>query len=147
MIYTPITIKALKLAYDKHHGQVDQTGVPYIFHPFHLAEQMDDEISTTVALLHDIVEDTEVTIDDLKEEFPTEVLEAVEILTKKPDDEYYDYINRIKNSNNTIALKVKLADLSHNMDNSRLVSTNISEEVTKYWDQKYSKAKAILLDK
>ena len=55
MIYTSMTIKAMKLAYKAHEGQVDRSGVPYIFHPIHLAEQMDEEISCTVALLHDVV--------------------------------------------------------------------------------------------
>ena len=58
MIYTALTNKALRLAYAAHHGQTDKCGQPYIFHPYHLAEQMPDEISACVALLHDVVEDT-----------------------------------------------------------------------------------------
>ena len=58
MIYTELTCKAMKLAYNAHHGQTDYNGIPYIFHPIHLAEQMDDEFSCCVALLHDVVEDT-----------------------------------------------------------------------------------------
>ena len=69
MIYTSMTIKAMKLAYKAHEGQVDRSGVPYIFHPIHLAEQMDEEISCTVALLHDVVEDTEVTLAELEQAF------------------------------------------------------------------------------
>ena len=69
MIYTSMTIKAMKLAYKAHEGQVDRSGVPYIFHPIHLAEQMDEEISCTVALLHDVVEDTEVTLAELERRF------------------------------------------------------------------------------
>ena len=65
MIYTPLTMKAMKIAYDAHHGQVDKSGVPYIFHPCHLAEQMTDEVSTCVALLHDVAEDTDVTLEQL----------------------------------------------------------------------------------
>ena len=68
MIYTPMTKKALCIAYKAHEGQVDKTGVPYIFHPFHLAESMTDENSTIVALLHDVIEDTDWTIDDLEKE-------------------------------------------------------------------------------
>ena len=63
MIYTALTNKAMKLAYTAHHGQTDTGGLPYIFHPFHLAEQMTDEITVCVALLHDVVEDTPVTLD------------------------------------------------------------------------------------
>ena len=58
MIYTPLTRKAMRIAYEAHHGQFDETGVPYVFHPFHVAEQMTDEITTCMALLHDVVEDT-----------------------------------------------------------------------------------------
>ena len=81
MIYTPLTIKAMKFAYDAHHGQLDYNGIPYIFHPLHLAEQMEDEISCCVALLHDVVEDTAVTFEELEQEFPVEVVEVVRLLT------------------------------------------------------------------
>lgn len=64
VIYTEMTIKAMKYAYNAHLGQLDYNNVPYIFHPYHVAEQMDDEVSCTVALLHDVVEDTETTIED-----------------------------------------------------------------------------------
>ena len=66
MTYTPLTYRAMHIAYNAHHGQVDKAGVPYIFHPMHLAEQMDDELSTCVALLHDVAEDSDITLDDLK---------------------------------------------------------------------------------
>ena len=61
-------------AYTAHHGQVDKSGVPYIFHPYHLAEQMTDEITTCVALLHDVVEDTDITFEELAQEFPPAVI-------------------------------------------------------------------------
>ena len=80
MIYTPLTNKALRFAYNAHHGQLDYNGIPYIFHPLHLAEQMDDELSCTVALLHDTVEDTHVTLADLAKEFPPEVVDALALL-------------------------------------------------------------------
>ena len=70
MIYTELTNKALRIAYDAHHGQVDSNGIPYIFHPLHLAEQMEDEISCCCAILHDVVEDTSVTMEELAEIFP-----------------------------------------------------------------------------
>ena len=73
MIYTEVTKKAMRLAFKAHQGQVDKGGIPYIFHPIHLAEQMPDEITTATALLHDVVEDSEVTMEDLKAEgFPPE---------------------------------------------------------------------------
>lgn len=77
MIYTPLTQKAMLLAYDAHHGQLDKGGVPYIFHPIHLAEQMPDELTTIVALLHDVVEDTPLTLDDLAGDFPPAVIDAL----------------------------------------------------------------------
>ena len=58
MIYTPLTQAAMNMAYRAHHGQSDKAGVPYIFHPIHLAEQMTDEATTCAALLHDVLEDT-----------------------------------------------------------------------------------------
>lgn len=119
MIYTNLTKKALKISFNAHKNQVDKTGVPYVFHPFHLAEQMDDEASVCVALLHDVVEDTEYTFDDLeKEGFTKEIIDAIKLLTHDPSVPYLDYVNMIKE--NTIATKVKLADLKHNSDLSRL---------------------------
>ena len=81
MVYTPLTNKALRFAYNAHHGQLDYNGIPFIFHPLHLAEQMDDELSCCAALLHDIVEDTELTLEDLRKEFPEEVVQIVALLT------------------------------------------------------------------
>ena len=79
MIYTELTIRAMNLAYTAHHGQFDKGGVPYIFHPIHLAEQMDDEISTCVALLHDTVEDTAVTLEQLAAEFEEDLEERFDV--------------------------------------------------------------------
>ena len=62
MIYTPKTKQALKLCFEAHKNQVDKSGMPYVFHPFHVAEQMKAETSTMVALLHDVVEDTPYTM-------------------------------------------------------------------------------------
>ena len=82
MIYTPITKKALKLCFEAHKEQVDKSGMPYVFHPFHLAEQMKTEETTVVALLHDLVEDTDYTVDDLRSLFGDKVATLVEGLTK-----------------------------------------------------------------
>ena len=65
MIYTEKTKKAMKLCFEAHKEQVDKTGLPYVFHPFHLAEQMEDEVTTVVALLHDVAEDTDITLCDM----------------------------------------------------------------------------------
>ena len=143
MIYTLMTNRAMKTAYDAHHGTVDANGVPYVFHPFHLAEQMPDEISTCVALLHDVVEDTEVTLEDLRRDFPEEVVEAVGLLTHEEGVDYYDYVRRLKD--NPVARLVKLADLQHNSDESRLTGNeSVSEEQKQRWRVKYARAKEIL---
>lgn len=133
MIYTESTKKALKLAYEKHDGQVDKSGLPYIFHPFHLAEQMDDEDSVIVALLHDVVEDTDVTADDLAEMgFSERVIDAIKIMTHDKSVDYFEYIKKI--SANPIAAKVKITDLRHNSDLTRLdvVTEKDRERVEKY---------------
>jgi len=140
MIYTPLTNKAMKLAYTAHHGQVDKSGIPYIFHPYHLAEQMDDEYSTCVALLHDIVEDTDVTLEELTAIFPKDVTDAVALMTHKDGELYLEYVKRI--STNPIAKKVKLADLRHNTDETRL--ENADEATVAYYREKYRKAFEIL---
>lgn len=112
-------MKALKISFEAHKDQVDKCGIPYVFHPFHVAEQMTDEITTCTALLHDVAEDTDITIEDLREYgFPEKVLDALELLTHQKDESYLEYINRIKD--NPVAKAVKLADLEHNMDMSRI---------------------------
>ncbi len=140
MIYTHLTNEAMKLAYTAHHGQVDKSGIPYIFHPYHLAEQMQDEYTTCVALLHDIVEDTDVTLEQLAEIFPPEVVEAVALMTHREGEDYFDYVARIKT--NPIARAVKLADLRHNSDSTRL--ENADEATLARYQAKYSKAFEIL---
>ena len=143
MIYTELTNKAMRIAYEAHHGQYDLNGVPYIFHPYHVAEQMPDEITTCVALLHDVVEDTDVTIEQLEQVFPKEVTEAVRLLTHEKGTEYPDYIGRIKD--NPVARTVKLADIAHNSDMSRITDTNkVPEEKIIHWKRKYTEAKRIL---
>lgn len=145
MIYTLLTNKALILAYQAHHGQVDYNGIPYVFHPVHLAEQMDDEISCCVALLHDVVEDTDITLDQLAKEFPQEVIKPLNLMAHQKDEDYFEYIRKIKT--NPIAVKVKLADLNHNSDQSRCIGSSLSQEQLTYWKTKYAKARAILEEK
>ena len=119
MIYTDLTKKALMLCYKAHKDQQDKSGMPYVFHPFHLAEQMKDEITTVVALLHDVLEDTSYTAEDLKVMgFPEEAVAAIQMMTHDKSIPYMDYVARLKE--NPIARKVKLADLKHNSDLTRL---------------------------
>jgi len=142
MIYTPLTSKAMCIAYEAHHGQVDKSGVPYIFHPIHLAEAMEDEISCCVALLHDTVEDTDVTLEQLRGAFPAEVVDAVALLTHEAGINYFDYVRRIRD--NPIARRVKLADLAHNSDQTRCIGSGLSDERLQRWQEKYRRAREIL---
>ena len=135
----------MTIAYNAHHGQVDQSGQPYVFHPYHLAEQMEDELSVCVALLHDVVEDTDVTFDELAESFPAEIIDALRLLTHSDEENYFDYVRRIKT--NPIAKAVKLADIAHNADQTRLDGVeDVSEEKMLWWQEKYDKAKSILTE-
>lgn len=119
MLYTPLTKKAMKLCFAAHRDQTDKSGLPYVFHPFHLAEQMTDEETTVVALLHDVVEDTEYTLSDLGDMgYPPAVLEAIALMTHDDSVPYLEYVAKIKH--NPIAKAVKLADLRHNSDLTRL---------------------------
>ena len=133
MIYTDKTKKAMRLCYEAHKDQVDKTGVPYVFHPFHVAEQMKDEATTIVALLHDVVEDTDYTLEDIAAEgFGQEIVEAVALMTHEDDVPYLDYVAKLKE--NPIARAVKLADLAHNSDQSRLgeIDDETEERLEKY---------------
>lgn len=140
MIYTPITKKALKLCFEAHKEQVDKSGMPYVFHPFHLAEQMKTEETTVVALLHDLVEDTDYTIEDLMSMgFSKSITDAIALMTHANDVEYMDYVREIKN--NPIAKAVKLADLKHNSDLTRL---DVADEKALSRREKYLKAIKLL---
>lgn len=144
MVYTELTNKAMKLAYAAHNGQLDYNGIPYIFHPIHLAEEMDDEISCCAALLHDVAEDTDVTLEDLAREFPQEVIRVLKLLTHENGTDYFDYVRAIKA--NPIAVKVKLADLRHNSDQTRCVGADLTEEQLAHWRQKYTRAMKLLTE-
>jgi (p)ppGpp synthase/HD superfamily hydrolase len=136
MIYTNLTKQALKLCFEAHKEQKDKSGMPYVFHPFHLAEQMTDEATTVVALLHDVVEDTDTTFEDLeKQGFDEEIISALKLLTHNDDTPYMDYVAEIKS--NKIATAVKLADLRHNSDLTRL---DIVDEKALKRKEKYEKA-------
>ena len=140
MIYTEQTKKALKLCFEAHKEQVDKSGMPYVFHPFHLAEQMQTEETTVVALLHDLVEDTDYTIDDLTSMgFSKTVTDAIAFMTHADGVAYMDYVREIKN--NPIAKAVKLADLKHNSDLTRL---DIVDEKALKRKEKYAKAIKLL---
>ena len=124
---------ALAIAKKAHAGQVDKAGVDYMQHPLYVANQVKTEQEKAVALLHDVIEDSDVTADDLLASgLSNEVVAAVQILTKKKGQSYQEYLEKVKSNN--LARIVKLADLKHNSDLSRLKSvTNTDyERVKKY---------------
>lgn len=140
MLYTEQTKKAMKLCFEAHKEQLDKSGLPYVFHPYHLAEQMETEETTVVALLHDIVEDAAYTIADLtKMGFAKPITDAIALMTHDDNVDYMDYVRKIKE--NPIAKAVKLADLKHNSDLSRL--DRIDEKALSR-REKYQKAIALL---
>jgi len=140
VIYTEKTKKALKLCFEAHKAQLDKSGMPYVFHPFHLAEQMKDETTTVVALLHDVIEDTDYTFNDLiAMGFDGAIIDAIELMTHEEGVPYMDYVEKIKP--NPIARVVKLADLRHNSDLSRL---DAPTEKDKMRVEKYRKAIVLL---
>lgn len=138
--YTPMTKKAMRLCFDLHKNQTDKSGLPYVFHPFHLAEQMTDEDTATVALLHDTVEDCGITLQDLLAMgFPARVVEAIGCMTHQEGVPYLEYVREI--AKNPLAAQVKLADLKHNSDLTRL-DTVTEKDLARV--EKYKKAIAIL---
>ncbi len=135
MIDTDLIRKALKLSFEAHKDQLDKGSIPYVYHPFHLAEQMDSEDTVITALLHDVVEDTAYTLDDIRAMgFPDRIVEALALLTHDKDVPYMEYVSRIKE--NPIAKAVKLADLRHNSDLSRIDTVNekVLRRIEKYTD-------------
>ena len=115
----PTLDKAIQIAVSAHAGQVDKAGQPYILHPLRVMCSVETPHERLVAVLHDVIEDTSVTIDDLANEgFPAEVLDAVQALTKLSGESRLDAAKRAVR--NTIARKVKLADVADNMDMNRI---------------------------
>ena len=140
MIYTNMTKLALKICFDAHKDQKDKTGLPYVFHPFHLAEQMHTEKEVCAALLHDVVEDTAITFEDLYNAgISKDIIDILKLLTHSDDEDYFDYIERIKSDSS--AVNVKLADLRHNSDLSRF-ETPTQMDIDRA--EKYRKAISIL---
>ncbi|WP_010249275.1 HD domain-containing protein [Acetivibrio cellulolyticus] len=110
---------ALKFAMDKHKGQVDKSGAPYIEHVMRVAEKVKRDEEKIVALLHDVVEDTSTSLEEIESlGVSDEIIKAIDLLTHKKDSNYYDYIRNI--SKNNLAKVVKLADLEDNTDVRRM---------------------------
>ena len=140
MLYTELTKKAIRICFDAHCTFKDKGETPYVFHPFHLAEQMETEEETCAALLHDVVEDTNMGFADLEAEgFPKSVVDALRLLTHDEKTDYMDYVKAL--SGNRIAARVKLADLRHNSTAGRLPFIGDKERERM---GKYLEAQAIL---
>jgi (p)ppGpp synthase/HD superfamily hydrolase len=113
--------KAIGIAVEAHRGQKDRYGAPYILHPLRVMARVDTDTEKTVAILHDVVEDTKWTFEDLKREgFPADVLQALDGVTKREGEEYDAFVER--SASHPLARRVKLADLEDNMDLRRFKS-------------------------
>ena len=135
-----LLIRAIKLAEKYHEGQFDKGGEPYIGHPLRVMEGVETIQEKVLAVLHDVLEDCEVSREQLiKDGIPEEIVTKLEILCKGKNEDYFDYINRIKTDTSTI--NVKLSDLKDNMNLDRL--KEVSEKDRKRFE-KYQKAESIL---
>lgn len=110
---------AIQVATEAHKGQTDKGGNPYILHPQAVAASLDSTENKIVAYLHDVIEDTDITLDDLERMgFTYRIVNSIRILTKSKDISYDDYLKSVKKDSN--AWHVKMADIKHNMDISRI---------------------------
>lgn len=139
MINTKLTRKAMIIAYNAHQNQFDKAGVPYVYHPIHIAEQMETEEECIVALLHDTVEDTDITFEQLSKEFDGKIVNILKLLTRNKNEDYMKYINKLKED--PIARKVKIADIIHNADETRLNKITAKDIIRR---NKYKRALEIL---
>ena len=144
MFYSRLINRAIDIAYSAHINQRDKAGRPYFMHPVIVASQMDSEYEICTALLHDVVEDTHVTIEELEREFPKEITDAIRLLTHDDNTDYLDYVREIKK--NPIARKVKLADLNHNLDITRIEDNGNLLEGFMRRREKYETARKILTE-
>ena len=124
---------ALKIAVEAHHGQKDKYGAPYILHPLRVMARLNSDPEKIVAVLHDVVEDTDWTLDQLRKKgFSAEIVEAIDCVTKREGEAYEEFVKR--SASNSLARRVKLADLEDNMDVRRLetVTTKDMERLNRY---------------
>ena len=136
--------KTLELVLKVFDDKVDKGGLPYFNHLFKVYSGVSSYNEKIIALLHDIVEDTNITFNDLKEfGYTDDIILPLTYLTKKKGEYYPDYIERIINSNNVHTLNVKLADLKHNMDITRIKNPTVNdyERISKRYEPAYIKIK------
>lgn len=125
--------KSLSIALKAYAGQKDKAGKTYILHPLRVMSKMETEEEMSVALLHDVIEDSEITAQDLsKAGIPTRVIKAVQALTKKEGEDYDQFVDRVLK--NKLAAKIKKADIEDNINVLRLnsVSPKDLERIAKY---------------
>ncbi len=136
--------KTLELVLKVFDDKVDKGGLPYFNHLLKVYENVSSYDEKIIALLHDTIEDTDITYHDLSEfGYDNNILDVLKILTKKKGEYYPDYIERIIESNNIHALNVKLSDLKHNMDITRIKNPSINdyERISKRYEPAYNKIK------
>lgn len=134
--------KSLEIVTRLFNDKDDKGGMPYVIHLLKVYSMVSDYQEKVCAIMHDVIEDTDVTEDDLKDiGFPSEIVDILTILTKEKGEDYRHYINRVLNSNNRHAMNIKLADLRHNMDISRIKNptTNDYERISKRYEPAYEK--------
>ncbi len=129
----PTLEDAILLAVQAHRGQVDKVGQPYIVHPLRVMLRLEGEAAQMVGVLHDVIEDTNISFDDLRAQGYSEVvLEALDCVTRRPDETYEQFIDRARA--NPLARQVKRADLEDNMDIRRLpvITDKDTERLNRY---------------
>jgi len=132
-------LRAATLATKAHDGHKRKDGSPYIAHPIRVAIRCEEKLEKVVALLHDVVEDTPVTLDDLRDDgFTNEVLDAIDSVTKRHGEKYADFILRSKA--NKIGRVVKLADIEDNLNDQ----SALDPEEAEFLKNRYEKAQKVL---
>ncbi|MBO4667966.1 MAG: GTP pyrophosphokinase [Bacilli bacterium] len=134
--------KSLEIVTRVFSDKTDKGGFPYVIHLLKVYSGVSEYIEKVCALLHDIIEDTDVSYDDLRKVgYSEEIIDILTILTKLKGEDHRDYINRIISSNNYHAMNIKLADLRHNMDSGRIKNPtpNDYERITKRYEPAYEK--------
>ncbi len=127
--------RALAIAATAHTDQLDKGGAPYILHPLRIMMKMPTTESKMVAILHDVVEDSDWTLENLREEgFSEAVIAGVDCMTRRDDESYATYIERLKT--NSLALQVKMGDLTDNMNLLRL--NHLDEKAFKRYQRYHS---------
>lgn len=113
--------KALQFAQKAHEGQVDKSGVQYFLHPVRVSYRASTDDEKVVALLHDVLEDTHYTVEDIKREVTNNdcIIQALELLNHDKSVPYFDYIRKIRGSKNCLAINVKKYDIADNTDPNR----------------------------